>query len=153
MRVVVQRVSRARVMVGDETVGAIGAGMLILLGVAQQDQEADLDYLARKVGGLRIFDDEQGRLNRSASEISAEILVVSQFTLLGECAKGRRPSFDRAAEPGKAEDLYNRFVACLRAQGLRVATGRFRAMMAVELINDGPVTFVIDSKGGAGQPG
>ena len=145
MRIVIQRVKEAYVRVGERTVGTIKGGMLILLGVAQEDTPDDVNYLISKVSELRIFDDEKGKMNRSIREAGGEFLVVSQFTLLGDCVKGRRPSFDRAADPHKAEELYNEFVKNLREQNFKVETGEFRAMMDVGLINDGPVTFVIDS--------
>lgn len=146
MRAVVQRVARASVRVEGEVVGRIGPGWLVLLGVARGDADADADRLAEKVVGLRAFADEQGKMNRSVAEVSGSVLVVSQFTLLGDCRKGRRPGFDEAAEPAEAERLYERFVAAVAATGVPVATGVFRAMMRVELVNDGPVTFLLDSR-------
>jgi D-aminoacyl-tRNA deacylase len=146
MRAVVQRVTRASVQVDGEVVGRIGLGWLVLLGVARGDTDADADRLAEKVVGLRAFADEQGKMNRSVAEVSGAVLVVSQFTLLGDCRKGRRPSFDEAAEPAEAERLYLRFAAAVGAAGVPVATGVFRAMMQVELVNDGPVTFLLDSR-------
>jgi len=146
MRAVIQRVKEANVKVDGKVVGAIGSGMLILLGVAKDDTAKDLEFLVGKVAQLRIFEDPQGKMNLSAAETPAEFLVVSQFTLLGDCNKGRRPSFDKAAEPKMAEDFYNKFVEKLRAQNFKVATGVFRAMMDVSLVNDGPVTFVVDSR-------
>jgi D-tyrosyl-tRNA(Tyr) deacylase len=145
MRVVIQRVKKAKVTVAGRETGSIGRGALVFLGVAKADAPEDIDYLVRKVSQLRMFEDEQGKMNLAAAEVSAEFLVVSQFTLLGDCAKGRRPSFDRAAGPDKGEDYYRLFVDGLRARGFTVATGRFRAMMEVSLVNDGPVTFVMDS--------
>lgn len=145
MRIVIQRVKEASVHVGSRLVGSIKGGMLILLGVGQEDTLDDVGYLTAKVSELRIFDDENGKMNRSIRETGGEFLVVSQFTLLGDCIKGRRPSFDAAAEPKKAEELYNAFVAQLREQNFKVETGEFRAMMDVGSVNDGPVTFVIDS--------
>ncbi|HEX8199874.1 MAG TPA: D-aminoacyl-tRNA deacylase [Isosphaeraceae bacterium] len=146
MRAVIQRVARASVSVEGEGVGRIGPGWLVLLGVARGDADADADRLAEKVVGLRAFADEQGKMNRSVAEVSGSVLVVSQFTLLGDCRKGRRPGFDEAAEPAEAERLYERFVAAVAATGVPVATGVFRAMMRVELVNDGPVTFLLDSR-------
>ncbi len=146
MRAVVQRVSRARVTVAGEVVGEIGPGLLVLLGAATGDVEDDALYLAGKVVGLRVFEDEQGAMNRALLEVGGALLVVSQFTLLGDCRKGRRPSFIAALEPGEAERLCDRFVACCRELGARVETGRFRAMMDVELVNAGPVTLLLDSR-------
>ena len=146
MRAVVQRVSRSRVTVAGEVIGSIGKGMLVLLGVEQDDTEQDSHTLADKLIGLRIFDDDEGKMNLSLTDIGGEMLVVSQFTLLGDCRKGRRPSFVAAAAPEKANELYEAFVAAVAVQGIRVATGRFRAMMDVELVNDGPVTLLLDSR-------
>lgn len=145
MRLVIQRVKKASVTVSNETVGAIEKGILILLGVAKGDTEVHADHLVKKVIELRIFDDDQGKMNLSALDIDASFLVVSQFTLLGNCDKGRRPSFDDAADPTTAEKLYEYFVESLKKHPIHVATGRFRAMMEVALVNDGPVTFVIES--------
>jgi len=146
MRVVIQRVKEAQVKVDGQTVGQIGRGLLVFLGVARQDTPAAADYLIKKITELRIFEDAQGKMNISVNQAGVEYLVVSQFTLYGNCDKGRRPSFDEAADPALGEELYNYFVAQLKASGARVQTGRFRAMMEVSLVNDGPVTFVIDSK-------
>ena len=146
MRAVLQRVERASVRVDDQTIGQIGVGWLILLGVARRDVDSDADRLADKVVGLRAFGDEEGKMNRSVLDVGGSILVVSQFTLLGDCRAGRRPSFIEAAEPAEAERLYLRFVDQVRTSGIEVATGQFRADMRVELINDGPVTLLIDSK-------
>lgn len=146
MRAVLQRVKEASVTIGGQTVGRIVQGLLIFLGVAQGDTTDDADILAQKIVQLRIFEDAQGKMNRSALEMQASLLVVSQFTLLGDCSKGRRPSFDTAAEPLEAERLYEHFVAQLRCHPLQVETGRFRAMMEVALVNDGPVTFILDSQ-------
>lgn len=146
MRLVIQRVKEAHVMAQQKEVGRIGPGMLILLGVGKEDKEDDIDFLVNKVSQLRIFEDSNGKMNVSAEEAKSEFLVVSQFTLYGDCHKGRRPSFDEAAPPEKGEEFYNRFVEKLRAKNFKVATGQFRAMMDVALVNDGPVTFVIDSK-------
>jgi D-aminoacyl-tRNA deacylase len=145
MRAVVQRVSRARVTVGGEVVGEIGAGLLVLLGIAQEDLEGDADYLTDKIIGLRVFEDDSGRMNRAAGEIGGGVLVVSQFTLYGDVRRGKRPSFDAAAPPEKARPLYEYFVARIRAAGLRCETGRFQEMMQVDLVNDGPVTILLDS--------
>jgi D-aminoacyl-tRNA deacylase len=146
MRAVVQRVSRARVTVAGEITGEIGLGLLILLGVAEEDEQADASYLAEKVVGLRIFPDDEGKMNRSLAEAGGSMLVVSQFTLLGDCRKGRRPSFIKAARPELAVNLYNVFVAEVRGRGIKVATGRFQEHMDVELVNDGPVTVLVDSR-------
>lgn len=146
MRAVVQRVSSARVEVDDETVGEIGSGLVILLGVADDDSEDDAVWLADKVTGLRIFEDGEGRMSLSVKDIGGAALVVSQFTLLGDCRKGRRPSFSRAAAPQKASALYERFAELLRERGIEVATGIFRAMMDVHLVNEGPVTLMVDSR-------
>lgn len=145
MRAVVQRVSRAKVTVDDNIAGEIGHGLLVLLGVGSHDQEADADYLVEKIVGLRIFEDEHGKMNRSVAEVSGGVLVVSQFTLYGDVRKGRRPSFDDAARPEKARALYEHFVGRVRAAGLPCETGRFQEMMDVELVNDGPVTILVDS--------
>jgi D-tyrosyl-tRNA(Tyr) deacylase len=149
MRAVLQRVRRAAVTVGGETVGAVGAGWLVLLGVAPADTAAEVTWLADKVANLRAFEDNDGKMNRSVLDVGGGVLVVSQFTLYGDCRKGRRPSFTGAAPPAVAEPLYERFAAELRAAGLPVATGRFGADMQVELVNDGPVTFVLDTAGGS----
>ncbi len=146
MRGVIQRVSEARVRVDGEVIGAIGPGLLLLLGIAEGDGVSDVDALAEKIVGLRIFEDEAGKMNRSVGEIGGGILVVSQFTLLGDCRQGRRPSFIAAARPEVALPLYESFVAAIRSRGIPVATGRFQADMAVELINDGPVTLLVDSR-------
>ena len=144
MRVVIQRVKEARVKVDGQVVGEIGLGMLVFLGVAKTDTPMAADVLAKKITELRIFEDRAGKMNLSAPEVGGAFLVVSQFTLLGNCDKGRRPSFDAAADPAKGEELYNYFLEALKKQNVTVASGRFRAMMEVELVNDGPVTFVID---------
>ncbi len=146
MRACIQRVSRAQVTVAEEKTGQIGAGMLVLLGVAEGDTEADARQLARKIAGLRIFEDEQKKMNLSLRDVDGAMLVVSQFTLLGDCRKGRRPSFAAAAPPEKAEALYQIFVDAVAEQGIEVATGRFRQHMQVELVNDGPVTLLVESK-------
>jgi D-aminoacyl-tRNA deacylase len=145
MRAVLQRVSRASVEVDGTLVGKIEAGWLVLLGVAQGDTSEDAEKLAEKVIQLRAFEDDQGKMNRSVAEAGGAVLVVSQFTLLADCRGGRRPSFTEAAKPDEAERLYLEFVEKVRASGLETATGTFRAMMNVELVNDGPVTFLLDS--------
>ncbi|MGH9492898.1 MAG: D-aminoacyl-tRNA deacylase [Terriglobales bacterium] len=146
MRAVIQRVKRASVRVGSQVVGEIGPGLLVLLGVAQEDKQADADYLARKVLALRIFDDTGGRMNLAVGEVSGAALVVSQFTLYGDARGQNRPSYIRAARPEDARRLYEYFVEKLRAGGLRCETGRFQEMMDVELVNDGPVTILLDSE-------
>jgi len=145
MRACVQRVSSARVRVEGETVGEIGRGFLVLLGVAAEDGPAELRWMVDKVVGLRIFEDGDGKMNLALADVDGELLVVSQFTLLGDCRKGRRPSFIDAAPPEIAERMYEEFVAAARAAEIRVATGKFRTHMEVELVNDGPVTLLIDS--------
>ena len=145
MRAVVQRVSRAQVTVLDDSVGAIDSGLLVLLGVARSDTEADASYLAEKIVGLRIFQDERGKMNRSVQDIRGGILVVSQFTLYGDVRRGKRPSFDDAAPPEEARRLYEFFVEELKKSGLRCERRRFQEMMHVELVNDGPVTILLDS--------
>ncbi len=145
MRAVVQRVSQCAVDVDGKKVGSIGPGLLVLLGVAKGDEPSAADYLAEKIANLRIFEDDHGKMNRSLMDIQGDMLVVSQFTLLGDCRKGRRPSFIQAAPPEIAERLYQQFVEAVRSKGLHVETGQFQAMMAVSLINDGPVTLVLDS--------
>lgn len=146
MRAVVQRVSRAKVTVGDCITGEIGLGLLVLLGVGQLDTEQDAVYLADKIAGLRIFEDEAGRMNRSVREAGGSLLAVSQFTLYGDVRRGKRPSFDDAAPPEPARRLYDLFVESIRASGLRCETGRFQEMMQVELVNQGPVTILLDSR-------
>jgi len=146
MRAVVQRVSASKVEVGDEVIGEIGPGLLVLLGISSSDEEKDADFLSDKVVHLRIFEDDEGKMNRSLMETGGEIMVVSQFTLLGDCRKGRRPSFVGAAPPERAEELYEYFVNQLRLKGRPVATGRFQAKMDVSLTNDGPVTLILESK-------
>ena len=146
MRAVVQRVSRAKVTVAGEVTGEIGLGLMVLLGVADDDAQEDAGYLAEKLVGLRIFPDEEGKMNRSLSDVGGAMLVVSQFTLFGDCRKGRRPSFIKAARPDQAVVLYKAFVAEVRGRGITVATGRFQEQMDVELVNDGPVTLLIDSR-------
>lgn len=146
MRAVVMRCARAAVRVDGRTVGEIGPGFVVLLGVAADDGPADLDYLVPKIVGLRVFPDEEGRFNRSLEEVGGSVLVVSQFTLYGDCRHGRRPSFTRAAPGAVARELYEKFVERLRGMGLRVATGEFGARMMVEIFNDGPVTLLLDSR-------
>jgi D-tyrosyl-tRNA(Tyr) deacylase len=145
MRAVVQRVSRAQVVVDGDIVGKIGRGLLVLLGVGHADGETDADYLADKITGLRVFEDENGKMNLDVAAVSGGILVVSQFTLYGDVRRGKRPSFDAAATPERARQLYEYFVARIRAVGLLCQTGRFQEMMEVELVNDGPVTILLDS--------
>jgi D-tyrosyl-tRNA(Tyr) deacylase len=146
MRAVVQRVSRAKVSVDEEIIGQIGLGLLVLLGVGGEDSETDAIYLAEKIAGLRVFEDDQGKMNRSVLDVSGSILAISQFTLYGDVRRGKRPSFDAAAPPEKARQLYEFFVEKIRATGLRCETGRFQAMMKVELANEGPVTILLDSQ-------
>ena len=145
MRAVVQRVSRARVTVDSQVTGEIGPGLLVLLAVGQGDSQAAADYLADKIAGLRIFEDEHGKMNRSAVDVGGAVLAVSQFTLYGDARRGKRPSFDAAASPEQARQLYEYFVERLRAAGLHCETGKFQEMMSVELVNEGPVTILLDS--------
>ena len=145
MRAVLQRVSEARVEVEGRVTGEIGRGLLVLLGVGHGDTAADIEYLVRKIVGLRVFSDNAGRMNRSVAEVDGGLLVVSQFTLYGDCRKGMRPSFDQAARPELAKELYEAFVTSARAQGIRVQTGVFQAYMQVSLVNEGPVTIILDS--------
>jgi D-aminoacyl-tRNA deacylase len=142
----VQRVTRCRVLVGGNVVGAIGPGLLVLLGVGAMDNEAAADYMAEKILGLRIFEDDQEKMNLSVQDKRGEVLVVSQFTLYGDVRRGKRPSFDCAAKPEEANRLYEYFVTRMRASGLRCQTGQFQAMMDVELLNQGPVTIMLDSE-------
>lgn len=146
MRACIQRVSKARVVVEGEVVGEIGRGVLVLLGVATADSDAEMKWLADKIVGLRIFDDPDGKMNLSLADVGGSMLVVSQFTLYGDCRKGRRPSFIDAAPPEMAEAMYEKFVAQVSAAGIPTATGRFRTNMTVELTNDGPVTIWIDTE-------
>jgi D-tyrosyl-tRNA(Tyr) deacylase len=148
MRAVVQRVSEAAVRVEGTTVGRIGRGVVVLLGVGRGDADGDADYLAEKVLHLRIFPDEAGQMNLSLVDVGGGLLAVSQFTLYGDCRKGRRPGYSEAAPPEEARALYERFVSQLRASGLEVAEGVFRAMMDVSLVNEGPVTLLLDSRKG-----
>ena len=145
MRACIQRVSESQVTVDGQTVGQIGRGVLVLLGVATGDTDAEAQALADKVVGLRIFEDDAGKMNLALSDVGGAMLVVSQFTLLGDCRKGRRPSFTNAAPPELAERLYELFVTEVRAKGIVAATGRFRANMQISLINDGPVTLLLDT--------
>jgi D-tyrosyl-tRNA(Tyr) deacylase len=145
VRAVVQRVSRARVTVNSETTGEIAEGLVVLLGVGKSDSEPDADYLAEKIGGLRIFGDEDGKMNRSLADVGGAVLAVSQFTLYGDVRRGKRPSFDEAAPPQRARELYEYFVGRVRAAGLQCETGRFQEMMSIELVNEGPVTILLDS--------
>jgi len=146
MKAVVQRVSSARVEVDGETTGEIALGLLVLLGVAREDEENDATWMAEKIVGLRIFEDDEGKMNRSLLDVGGSVLAVSQFTLLGDSRKGRRPSFIAAAPPEAAEGLYRSFVAKARSLGAPTETGRFQAHMAVHLVNDGPVTILLDSR-------
>lgn len=146
MRAVVQRVSRASVKVENEITGEIVLGLLVLLGVEEQDAASDADYLADKIVGLRIFEDNAGKMNLSVEDVSGAVLAVSQFTLFGDVRRGKRPSFDSAARPERARELYEYFVDQVRSRGVRCETGRFQAMMEVELVNTGPVTILLDSK-------
>lgn len=146
MKAVVQRVLRASVRIGIEIIGRIDSGLLVLLGVAKGDEDRDVQYMVDKLTGLRIFPDEEGKMNRSVIDIGGALLIVSQFTLLGDTTKGRRPGFDHAAPPEQAELLYERVVAACRDRGVVVETGRFAAHMVVSLENDGPVTFLLDSR-------
>ncbi len=146
MRAIVQRVSRAKVTVNGEISGEIGRGLLVLLGVGRDDTEADAVYLVDKLSGLRIFDDDAGKMNLALGEVGGSVLAVSQFTLYGDARRGKRPSFDSAAPPGKARQLYEFFVESIRASGLRCETGRFQATMQVESVNEGPVTILLDSE-------
>lgn len=146
MKVVVQRVSEARVKVEGETVGEIARGLLLLVGIGQEDEDADLVWMADKLSGLRIFEDESGKMNLSVLDVGGAILSVSQFTLYGDCRKGKRPNFMGAARPETAEAMYERFNGLLRERGVPVETGRFGAMMDVGLVNDGPVTLIVDSR-------
>lgn len=145
MKAVVQRVKRSSVTIDGKMVGEIGQGLMVLLGVSEEDTERECDYLADKIVGLRIFEDDAGKMNRSLLDIQGEMLIVSQFTLCADCRKGRRPSFVRAARPEKAIPLYERFISQVQAQGIRTATGEFGADMLVSIENDGPVTIPLDT--------
>ncbi len=146
MRAVVQRVLKAGVTVAGEEVGAIGKGYMVLLGVEENDTGEDAEYIAEKLVGLRVFEDQEEKMNLSLLDVGGSMLIVSQFTLLGDCRKGRRPSFVHAAAPDKAENLYKQVVDVVKSRGINVATGRFRTHMEVSLVNDGPVTMLIDSR-------
>ncbi len=145
MRAVVQKVTSSKVTVDGETTGEIGQGLLVLLGVTHEDTSKDVDYMIDKTLNLRIFEDEEGKMNLSLKDIGGELLVVSQFTLYGDCRKGRRPSFSTAAKPEEANELYEEYVAKAKAEGIKVGTGKFRSHMMVDLTNDGPVTMLLDS--------
>jgi len=146
VRAVVQRVSKASITIDEKITGEIGNGFLVLLGVAENDTQDDVIFLAQKIAGLRVFEDDDGKMNLSLDEVDGKMLVVSQFTLLGDCRKGRRPSFVKAARPEQAAELYRGFVAEVRGQGIEVETGRFQEHMDVSLVNDGPVTLLLDSR-------
>jgi D-tyrosyl-tRNA(Tyr) deacylase len=146
VRAVVQRVTECGVRVSNQTVGRIGPGLLVLLGISLSDEEKDADYLAEKIAHLRIFEDDAGKMSHSILDTGGEMLVVPQFTLLGNCRKGRRPSFVEAAPPEKAAELYENFIHRVRSKGISTATGQFQAKMAVSLVNDGPVTLIIESR-------
>ena len=145
MRAVVQRVKNASVRIDGEICGQINQGLLVFLGVSKEDTESDITYISDKITGLRIFEDENEKMNNSIMDINGEILVISQFTLYGDCRKGRRPSFDSAMRPSEAEEMYEKFVEYIKKSGLKTETGRFGADMKVELLNDGPVTIILDS--------
>ncbi|HWQ79696.1 MAG TPA: D-aminoacyl-tRNA deacylase [Anaerovoracaceae bacterium] len=146
MRAVVQRVVEADVTVEEKVTGSIGKGLMVLLGVEDEDEDADAAYMAEKISGLRIFEDAEGKMNLSVKDVDGDLLAVSQFTLFGDCRKGKRPSFIKAARPEKANDLYRKFVSLCQERGLRVEEGIFQAEMLVRIYNDGPVTILIDSK-------
>ncbi|MDL2286800.1 D-tyrosyl-tRNA(Tyr) deacylase [Desulfococcaceae bacterium OttesenSCG-928-F15] len=146
MIALVQRVKEAKVTVEENIIGSIGRGILVLLGIGEEDERKDADFLSDKVVHLRIFEDEAGKMNQSLMDIAGELLIVSQFTLLGDCSRGRRPSFTKAARPEKAIPLYEHFIEGCRKSELKVETGQFQAMMAVSLINDGPVTLILESR-------
>jgi len=146
MRAVIQRVKKSSVTVNDKIIGKVGSGLLVLLGVSREDEIKDADYLAEKIPNLRIFEDENSKMNHSLLKTGGQMLVVSQFTLLGDCRKGRRPSFTKAAGPDMAKELYEYFVSQVKLKGVKVKTGQFRAVMDVSLINDGPVTLIVESQ-------
>ena len=146
MRAVIQRVKRAQVIVNEKIIGSIGFGLLVLLGISRQDNCDDADYLVEKTINLRIFYDQDGKMNRSLLDVGGEMLIISQFTLIADCRKGRRPSFTAAAEPAEAKKLYQYFIERVKKKGITVATGEFQALMEVGLINNGPVTILMDSK-------
>ena len=145
MKAVIQRVTESAVRIGDETVGQIGPGLVVLLGVGQHDGPADADWLADKICHLRIFEDQGGKMNRSLLDSGGEMLIVSQFTLYGDCRKGRRPSFTQAGDPDTARELYEYFIRKVEATGIHTESGRFRATMAVSMVNDGPVTLILET--------
>ena len=146
MRAVIQRVKSAQVIVNEKIIGSIGFGLLVLFGISREDNCDDADYLVEKTINLRIFDDQDGKMNRSLLDVGGEMLIVSQFTLIADCRKGRRPSFTAAAEPAEAKKLYQYFIERVKEKGITVATGEFQALMEVGLINNGPVTILMDSK-------
>ena len=146
MIVVVQRVQQAQVTVDEQSIAKIGKGLVVLLGVAKGDTSEDVTYLAKKIVDLRVFEDEQRKMNCSLAQVGGAILVVSQFTLLGNCRKGRRPSFEQAASPEQAKELYQEFVECLKNRGVETVQGKFQAHMLVQIYNDGPVTLILNSK-------
>ena len=146
MRAVIQREKKSSVTVKNKIIGKIDSGLLVLLGISREDEKKDADYLAEKISNLRIFEDENAKMNWSLLETGKEMLVVSQFTLLGDCRKGRRPSFINAADPDKAKELYEYFASQVKLKGVKVKTGQFRALMSVALINDGPVTLIVESQ-------
>jgi D-aminoacyl-tRNA deacylase len=146
MRAVIQRVKGAQVIVNEKIIGSIGFGLLVLLGISRKDNCDDADYLVEKTINLRIFDDLDGKMNRSLFDVGGEMLIVSQFTLIADCRKGRRPSFTAAAEPGEAKKLYQYFIERVKEKGITVATGEFQALMEVGIINNGPITILMDSK-------
>ena len=146
MRAVVQRVSKSSVTVDENTVGEIGKGLMVLLGVEHEDDNNDVNWLVDKIINLRIFEDEEGKMNKSLLDVGGDLLAVSQFTLMGDCRKGRRPSFSNAARPERANNLYEDFVSLARDKGVKVETGQFQAHMMVDILNDGPVTLLVDSK-------
>ena len=146
MRAVVQRVSKAHVLVDEKNVGEIGPGMVVLLGIHRQDTTTEITWMADKLVHLRIFPDRNGKMNQSLTDINQEMLIVSQFTLYGDCRKGRRPGYSEAAPPEIAEPLYNAFIEAISNRGIRVATGQFQALMQLCIVNDGPVTLMLDSK-------
>lgn len=146
MRAVVQRVSRARVLIGGHVAGEIEKGLVVLLGIGHEDTDRDISYMVEKIVKLRIFEDENKKMNTSLLDVKGDLLVVSQFTLYGDCRKGRRPGYDRAAKPEAAEAAYEKFIEQCRGYGINVETGKFQAMMMVEIHNDGPVTLLLDSK-------
>ncbi|TYQ12895.1 UNVERIFIED_CONTAM: D-tyrosyl-tRNA(Tyr) deacylase [Acetivibrio alkalicellulosi] len=146
MRAVVQRVSFSKVTVDGETIGKIDRGLTVFLGIGYEDDQRDIEYLADKIINLRIFEDDEGKMNVSLKDINGQLLVVSQFTLYGDCRKGKRPSFDKAAKPSVAEDIYRKFIEECKSYGVLVSTGKFQAMMSVEIHNEGPVTILLDSK-------